>query len=405
MRTQPYFTDTFPRSRRPDYETFRGKARVPVVIIGGGLTGTACALAFAAAGVRTVLLEADRIGGGATAGTAGLLRHDFDASFRETASRHGLRAARHLWQTMRRASLDFAAALRRFGIRCDVAAQDLVELTRLGPAAARDLAKEYAARRSAGLEVTWLHARAVQRDTAISADGALRVKGDVLDPYRAAVGLAAAAVARGAKVHEHSPAQRVRAARKHVEVLTERGLIAAEAVVIATGGPIDDLRALRRHFPARQSSAVVTEPLPAAVRREVGRRAAALTDTATPPHLLRWLKDDRVFFGGAERAPMPAKASARVLVPTAMELMYELTTIYPAISGIQAGWGWNVTSFGSPDDLPVIGRHRNFPRHLFALGHGGHGAGVSWLAARLLVRDFVGEPARHDEVFGFSRVL
>jgi glycine/D-amino acid oxidase-like deaminating enzyme len=405
MRTQPYFLDTFPKSRRPDYERFHGDARVPVVIVGGGLTGTACALAFAAAGVRTVLLEADRIGGGATCGSFGLLRHDFDASFRETAALHGLRSARHLWQSMRRASLDCAAALRRFGVRCDLGPQDLVELTRDGSKAARDLAKEYAARRAAGLEASWLNARALQRDTGTRADGGLHLKGDAVDPYRAALGLAAAAAARGAAVHERSPVRRVRATRKQVEVQTERGSIAADAVVIATGGPIEDLRALRRHFPAKQSWAVVTEPLPAAVRREVGRRTAALTDTAAPPHLLRWLKEDRVLFAGGERAPLPARTASTALVPAAMELMYELTTIYPAISGVQAGWGWTATSFGSPDNLPVIGRHRNFPHHLFALGHGRHGVGVAWLAARLLVRDFLGEPSRHDDVFGFARVL
>src|SRR5206468_15385 len=105
----------------PEYPRQRGDLQTGVVIIGGGLTGCACALAFATAGVRVTLVEADRIGAGATAGSAGLLRQDFDASFQETAARHGLRAARHLWQSARRASLDFAAAIRRLGIRCDLA--------------------------------------------------------------------------------------------------------------------------------------------------------------------------------------------------------------------------------------------------------------------------------------------
>jgi glycine/D-amino acid oxidase-like deaminating enzyme len=59
----------------------------------------------------------------------------------------------------------------------------------------------------------------------------------------------------------------------------------------------------------------------------------------------------------------------------------------------------------SVDGLPVIGLHRNFPRHLFALGHGRHGAGVAWLAARLLVRLYTGESAKGDELFGFGRIL
>ena len=88
-----------------------------------------------------------------------------------------------------------------------------------------------------------------------------------------------------------------------------------------------------------------------------------------------------------------------------MELMYELSTIYPAISGVQPEWAWTEAHYGSPDNLPVIGPHRNFPRHLFALGLGRHGAGASWLAARVLVRAVTGEPAKNDDLFGFARVL
>ena len=153
MRVAPFWFDTFPKSRRPAYPKYRGATETDVVIVGGGLTGCACAASFAAAGVKVALLEADRIGAGATAGSAGMLRHGFDASFQESAARHGLRAARHLWQSFRRAALDFAAALRRLEIRCDLAPQDLLHFTRNGNDAARRLKREYQARRDAGLDV------------------------------------------------------------------------------------------------------------------------------------------------------------------------------------------------------------------------------------------------------------
>src|SRR5688572_8881382 len=126
IRRAPFWLDTFPRSRRPSHPRHRGALQTDVVIIGGGLTGSACALSFAAAGVKCVLLESDRIGGGATAGALGLVREDFDASFQATSSAYGLRAARILWQAMRRAALDYTAALRRFQVRCDLIPQDLL---------------------------------------------------------------------------------------------------------------------------------------------------------------------------------------------------------------------------------------------------------------------------------------
>ncbi len=416
MRSVPYFLDTFPRSRRPDYSRQRGEVRVAVAIVGGGLTGCACASAFATAGVRVALLEADRIGAGATAASAGLLRQDFDGFFRESSAQHGLRTARHLWQSFRRASLDFAAALRRLGIRADLAPQDLLFLSRAAsPAAAfaeagasvkaGDLQREYQARRDAGIETSWLSPRAVAAEAGLAGAAAIRTKGDALDPYRACIGLAAAAASKRAQVYERTTVRRIRAGRKSVQIETDGGIVTADAVIVATGGLPDDLRALRRHFAPTQSYAVVTESLPAAVRRELGKRASALRDSADPPHVLRWLKEDRVLFSGADQRPVAPRLREKTIVQRANRLMYELSTLYPAISGSQPEWAWDFVHYGSPDGLPVIGPHRNFPRHLFALGHGRHGAGVAWLAARVLLRDYLGEPAKGDDSFGFSRVL
>ena len=405
MRSAPYFFDTFPKSRRPDYPRFKGDTQSTLVIVGGGLTGCASALACAAAGIHVVLLEADRIGQGMTARGSGLLRQSFDASFQETAAQHGLRAARHLWSAMRRASLDFAAALRRFGIRADLNDQDVLLFTRDGAEAERRLKREYQARREAGLDVTWLKKAAIRREAAIDGDGALRTGGMVLDPYRACVGLAAAAAARGAAIYERTRVRRVRFGRKSAQVITESGAITTRTVLIATGAPTDDLRALRRHFTTSDVYAVVTDPMPAAVRRDVGRRAAALRDTHDPPHVLRWMKEDRVLFSGADQPPAAARLRDKVLSQRSMQLMYELSTLYPSISGLQPAWDWSVTQHESADSLPIIGPHRNFPHHFFSLGHGRHGAGVAWLTAKVLLRHVLGEPARGDDLFGFARIL
>ena len=143
--------DRVPRARRPSYQTFRGDESTEVAIVGGGITGCACAASFAAAGVSVILLEADRIGAASTAGSLGLVREDFDASFQDTVAAHGLRAARMLWSAMRRALLDFAAALRRSGIRCDLVPQDSLRFVRRDPIAAKILRREYEARRAADL--------------------------------------------------------------------------------------------------------------------------------------------------------------------------------------------------------------------------------------------------------------
>lgn len=404
VRNTPYWPDRSPLNRRPAYPVYRGDSGTRVVIVGGGLIGCACALSFAAAGIQTVLLEGERVGGGGMAGGTGLTLGDFDASFQETAALHGMRAARILWHGMRRASLDLSAVLRRTKVRCDLQIEDVVWIARHEDEVRR-LRKEQQARREAGLNSSWLTRTAVRRATGTEADGGLRSRGASLDPYRAAIGLAAAAAERGALIFERSAVRRVRAGRKRAEVVTANGRVQADAVVIATDAPILDLKALRRHLKAEHAYGVVTAPLAATIRREVGPRGAALRDSNVPPHLLRWLKDDRVFFLGGDQAPVAERLRSKVLVQRTGQLMYELSTLYPAVSGTQAEWAWDVTRHRTSDGLPYFGAHRNFPRHLFALGGAVHGPGAAWLAARVLLRLFQQDPVKGDEVFGFSRIL
>lgn len=405
IRNVPLWFDRYPKSRRLSFPRYRGDLETDVVIVGGGLTGCVSAWSFATAGVRTILLEAESIGRGGTAESPGLIREDFDASFRDSSLAHGLRASRTMWQMMRRASLDFPAAIRRLGIRCDLAPCDCVTLARAYSESSRGLQREYQNRREAGLDHVWLKPAAVARLTAIESGGAIRTHGFSLDPYRACVGFAAAAASRGAVVHEDSPVKRIRAGRKQVQIVTAAGTVSASSVLVATSPGLSDLRALRRHLKAVDSYAVVTEPLPATVRRQVGSRSSALRDIDTPPHLLRWLKDDRAMFTGADQPAVDDRARSKALVQRTGQLMYELSVLYPAISGLQPEWAWGSTHYETVDRLPFIGLHRNFPRHLFAMGAARHGVGFAWLAARILLRQFQGAPVKGDDLFGFSRVL
>ena len=405
IRDRSIWLDRFPKSRRPSYPRFKGESETDVVIIGGGLTGCACAWSFANAGVRTVLLEAETLGSGGTAESVGVIREDFDASFRENVQAHGLRASRTMWLTMRRAALDMAAALRRLEIRCDLAPAEFLTIARAGSDTSRGLSREYQARRDAGLEHSWVKPAALKRETAVESDAAIRTHGFSLDPYRACIGLAAAAVSRRAMLFERSPVRRVRAEKKSVQVSTASGTLRADAVLVATSAPLQDLRALRRHIKTSDTYAVTTGSLPAAVRRDLGGRASVLIDTETPSHTLRWLKDDRALFAGADQPMIPDRSRDRALVQRAGQLMYELSVMYPAISGQPAEWAWSSRNYESVDRLPFVGLHRNFPRHLFAMAPGRHGAAFAWLAARVLLRHYRKELAKGDDLFGFSRVL
>ena len=375
-----------------------------VVVVGGGLTGAATAWSLAAARVPVVLLEAESVCSGATAGGVGLIREDAEAAFATHVSLHGLRAARLMWQAFRRASLEFPSALRRLGIRCDAARQDLLTIAAPGPDT-KALRREYDARRAAGLEARWIAAAAVRRDAGIEAPGAIKTDATAFDPYRAGIGLIAAAVKAGAQVFERSPVARIRPGRHKVDVTTDAGSVTADLVVIAGASSIADLRPLRRHLQARDGYGVVTAPLAAPVRRQVGPRTTALRAAAAVPRFVRWLGEDRVLVAGGDQPAVPAQSRERAIVQRTGQLMYELSLTYPAISGTAPEWGWSFRFDETADGLPYIGAHRNFPRHLFALGLGRNGAAASWLAARILLRHIRGEPAKGDDLFDFSRNL
>jgi glycine/D-amino acid oxidase-like deaminating enzyme len=412
LRQEPFWLDRLPARRRPSFPRLRTHLDVRVAVVGGGLTGAATAWSLAAARVPVVLLEAETICSGATAGSAGLIREDFESAFAAHASLHGLRAARHMWQALRRASLDFPSALRRLGIRCDAARQDLLTIGARG-VDARALRREYDARRAAGVDARWLTAAALRRDAGLEAMGAIKTGATAFDPYRAGIGLMAAAVKQGAQVFERSPVARIRSRRHNVDVVTAAGSVTADVVVIAGPSSIADLRQLRRHLQPRDGYGVVTAPLAAPVRRQVGPRTSALRIQAGGegkaedriPRFVRWLGEDRVLVAGGDQPSVPPQSRERAIVQRTGQLMYELSLTYPAISGTAPEWGWSFRFDETLDGIPYIGTHRNFPRHLFALGLGRNGAAAAWLAARILLRHIQGAPARGDDYFEFSRNL
>ncbi len=338
-----------------------------------------------------------------TAGDSGLLREGFAGSFEEAARSHGLRTARNLWEGLRRGSLDFAAALRRYKIRGDLEPKDVLSLARPGEDAGRLLRREYDARRRAGVEGTWVMSAAVARETAIVSAGAMRTRGAAFDPYRACLGMAAAAESRGARLHEKSEVKRIRSSQHHVDVQTAGATVRADIVVIATGAPIQDLRAIRRHIRPVHAYGVVTASLPAPMRRSVGQRSAVMEDAAGEGRIIRWIDGDRIFVHGGRQPAVADRARERAITQRTGQMMYELSLLYPAISGLPAALSWDGVDHDTADGLPLVGPHRNFPRHLFALGSSRHGAGLAWTAARLVLRHIQGEPAKSDEAFGFGR--
>lgn len=395
--------DNFPAKRRPDYPRLRGEHTAQVVIIGGGMTGCATAYACVIAGLQPVLIEAERLAqGGSTGRSAGLLLPEPGPPFRNVVNAYGLRAARRMFNAWRHAALDGAALLRRLSIPCGLEPRDSLLVAYRDEE--RDLDREYGARHAVGIEGTRLTPKQVKALSALDSSGAIRLRdGFALDPYRACLGIASAAAKRGAILFERTRVQKVRFSRRNVEVHVDGGVVRAQTAIVATGTATEEFKPLRRHFKRRETYLVLSEPMPAAVRRQVGDRTVSLRSWRSPGRRVCWTRDDRMLVIGGDQDETPARKRDAVLVQRTGQLMYEALTMYPTISGLRPQYGWDARYGETADGLMYIGPHRNYPRHLFALG--GHADSLSgaFLAARILTRAVRGVPEKGDDVFGWTR--
>jgi glycine/D-amino acid oxidase-like deaminating enzyme len=268
------------------------------------------------------------------------------------------------------------------------------------------LKRDQKTRRGAGLDAPLVAGAVALTETGLPALAAMRMRDSaMLDPYRLTLGLADAAASRGAELFERSAVRRVRFRPKHVDIDLAGGTIKADRVVIATGVPTPLFKPLIRHVWLRQAFLTLTEPLPAKVRKALGQPAVVVRDSASPEHIVRWVGDDRLLIAGADAEQVPGRLRDKALVQRTGQLMYELSTLYPDISGIQAAHGWDAAYARTLDGLPYIGPHRNFPRHLFAFADTSRSVTGAFLASRILLRAYQDEPDPADAPFGFARAL
>jgi glycine/D-amino acid oxidase-like deaminating enzyme len=172
---------------------------------------------------------------------------------------------------------------------------------------------------------------------------------------------------------------------------------------VTTGTATLEFRQLRRHFKRREHYLVLTEPMPAVIRKQLGARDTTFRDSRNPHRRVRWTDDDRILVAGAAQDETPERKRAAVLVQRTGQLMYELLTMFPVISGLMPEYGWELITGETADGLMYIGSHRNYPHHLFALGGGGDSVTGAFLAARMLARAAHGASEKDDAVWGFTR--
>jgi gamma-glutamylputrescine oxidase len=351
---------------------------VDVAVVGGGVTGCACALALAEAGLRVRLYEARAVAEGASGRNGGFALRGTAAPYPVVVETVGGEAARRLWR-LTEGALDemeelAGDAFRRTGsLRIANDAEEEAELR-----------EEYEALLADGFQAEWRDGSELREGRFVAA---IFHPGDAaLQPGRWVRRLAVHAAAAGADIREHS----------HVASLDE---LDAEHVVVATDGyPSGLLGELESLIIPTRGQMIATEPL--------GEQLF------TCPHYARhgfdyWQQtpDGRLLAGGFRDVSLLSElttdeVTTPVIQDALEQFVAELAGRPVAVTHRWAGLFGLVLDF-----LPVVGRVPGHDRVWIAGGYAGHGNVLGFLSGRLVANAILGRPAPEVTLFDPARLL
>lgn len=372
------------------FPQLKGQVRADVAVVGGGYTGLSAALHLARRGYDVALLEAQRVGFGASGRNGGQLGSGQRQEVDWLEQNLGHETARRLWELA-----EEAKALVR-----DLAAEAGVTLRNGIAHACRNQAEvDHAAKLADHLARHYDYDQVKSLDRAglaglIGSDA--YVGGDIdqgaghLNPLALALGMASLAAAAGAHIHEGTHVHRIehgRAGGKST-LHCDTGKVVCDHVVLAGNGYLGrlDARIAARVMPIN-NYIVATEPLGDRFP-EVLPQMSAVADTKFVVNYWRLDGQRRLIFGGGEtiryRFPHDIFGTVRP----------HLLSVYPQLEGVRLTHAWGGTLAITMNRMPCFARPA--PNCLSASGFSGHGVGMASLAGRLMAEAVAGQAERFD---------
>ncbi|MEX2494501.1 MAG: FAD-binding oxidoreductase [Woeseia sp.] len=385
--TNSYYAATL--RERTGYPTLAGDIRADVAVVGAGFTGISAALSLAERGYKVVVVEANRVGWGASGRNGGQLIDGF-----VDPDKIGKRIGRAEADIVYRMGLEcrdlVLQRIERYGIECDLKF-GFVDLA----LRSRDL-KYFQSEVERKIRLNYPHnMQFVPQEQIRSVVGSDRYIGGLvnsgnghLHPLNLCIGEARAAESAGASIYERSPVTQITHGSSP-RVRTARGSVQADKVVLAGNAYLGRAEP-RLHgavIPAG-SYIIATEPLGAALATELLPRDMAACDQRVALDYFRLSADKRLLFGGlcnySGRRPKDISA---VLRPSMLKVFPQLKD-----ARIDYEWGGNIAI--SIKRIPQLGRIGE--NSYYAQGYSGHGLAPSHLAGKLIADAIGGDFERFD---------
>lgn len=374
----------------PVYPPLEGQVEADVCVIGAGYTGLSSALHLAERGYRVVVLEAERIGWGASGRNGGHVGVGQRRGQDDLEKLLGADTARQLWDMSVEAVQLVEELITRHGIQCDLK-RGIMHLA-AKRSHNRELQEEVELLRE---RYGYEQIRYAEEDEARSLVGSERYFGAQVDsgslhlhPLNYALGLADAAAAAGVQFFEHSRVTDYKGGSP-CTVNTGKGQVKAKNVVLACNGYLGGLepRMAGKIMPIN-NFVLATEPLPDEVARELIANDHALQDTLFVIDYWKLSGDNRLIFGGGENYTARFPQNIRHFVRKYM------LQVYPQLADTQIEFGWGGTLAITMNRMPHLGRLE--PNVFYSQGYSGHGVPTATLAGKLIAEVVAGTEERFD---------
>lgn len=361
-----------------------------VVIVGGGFTGLSTALHLAELGIDAVLLEANEPGWGASGRNGGQVNAGFYLDPDQVLADFGPDMGQRMLDITSSAPNLVFDIIRRYAIACEAAQTGTLRLA-FNRTMLEGSRSTFAQLRRTGSPATW-----VDRDEVIRLTGTERYLGGIrfpqcgkLNPLGYARGLAAAAIARGARIFAGTPATGIMRQGTRWNVTTPGGSVTAERLVIATNAYTDGLwPGLRESIVPVFSSIVATAPLSEELARHVLPSGSVVYEIANNTVYYRLDAFNRLLMGGEGlQRDVTRFADARALIDYTRKL-------FPKLADVEWTHVWNGKLAVTPDFY--IHMHEPAENVHICLGYSGRGVAMGTAMGGVLARRING--ARREDL-------